>query len=530
MDNDNAIQLLPKQALCWNKIHDDITTEILYWGWLWWGKSFLLCVYITSEVLRYPWCRIALCRAELKKLKLSTLITLFEVFETMWIKKKGYRYNENMWTIKLVNGSEIVLIDLAYRPSDPDFAYLGSSEYTSAIIDETQETDGKAKETIMSRIRNLKSKVFFKSSNRENVEVWIKEYNEKNKSNLFLNVVEMEGFTNYEALMWKKDKPVLLMWCNPWKNFLYKEFYIPSKTNTLPEFRAFIQALPSQNPYLPESYIKSLYNMEEERKQRLIYGNWEYNEDDSYLFPKTLIWDMFTREARKWDTYYITWDVARQWKDNTVLFIWKWLHCFEHHILKKQSFTQQKTFIQEIMKRHWISIWNVLLDGAWMGIWLVEMLGCRGFIGNSRPFSPYSSRIVDYHKRNYSNLRSQCYFYLQKLIKDWTISMDLDSDTQNELAEELLFIKQVNIEDDVKASIEKKSEIKSKLGRSPDLSDTCSMRAYFVVKAITEWNTEDILIEEDWEEIIKTNLDKAIEKMEQFEIENEQDEVLFGAF
>lgn len=527
---DNAIQLLPKQAICWEKIHNDITTEILYWGWVGSGKSYIICVYIGSEILKYPGCRIALCRAELKKLKLSTLNTLFEVFESMWIKKKGYRYNENMWTITLVNWSQIVLIDLAYRPSDPDFAYLGSSEYTSAVIDEAQEIDGKAKETIVSRIRNLKSKVYFKSQNKETVEAWVKEYNEKNKTSLFVNEVNIEWFYSYEALLWQKHKPLLLMSCNPWKNFLYKEFYAPSKDNTMPEYRSFIPALVTDNPYLPESYVKSLYNMEEERKQRLIYGNWEYNEDDSYLFAKPLIWDMFTREVTWGDIYYITWDVARQGKDTTVIFVWKWLHCFEHHTLSQQSFTQQKLFIQEIMQKYWISIDNVLLDWAWMGIWLVEMLGCRGFIGNARPFSPYSAKIVDYHKRNYSNLRSQCYFYLQKLIKDGNISMKLDSDTQNKLAEELLFIKQVNIEDDVKASIEKKSEIKSKLGRSPDLSDTLSMRSYFIVKNISTWNIEDIIQEEDWNVVEKTELDKAIEKMENFKIEDRQEEVLFGAF
>lgn len=527
---DNAIQLLPKQAQCWDTIYDDHTTEILYWGWVGSGKSFLICLYIASELLAYPWCRIALCREELKKLKLSTLNTLFAVFEQVGIKPKGYRYNENMWTITLQNKSQVVLVDLAYRPSDPDYAYLGSSEYTSALIDEAQEINGKAKETLISRIRHLKSKAFYKSQDKKAVEDWIAEYNKKNNASLFLEEVSIEGFVTYEAIMWKKEKPLLLMSCNPWKNFLYKEFYMPHKNDEMPDFRCFIPALPTDNPYLWESYIKSLYNMEEERKQRLLYGNWEYNEDESYLFPKPIIWDMFTRKANIWETYYITWDVARQGKDKTILCIWKGLHCFRIETLEKQTFTQQKVFVQDLMKQYGISIDNVVLDGAWMGIWLVEMLGCRWFIGNSSPFSPYSAKIVDYHKRNYSNLRSQCYFYLQKIMKDEKISIQCDSDIQNLIAEELLFIKQTNIEDDTKAAIEKKSEIKSNLGRSPDYADSISMISYFIIKNISYGNAEDIFEDEQKKESPRPELDKIIRETLEWKIEQEVWEIELSAF
>ena len=53
---------------------------------------------------------------------------------------------------------------------------------------------------------------------------------------------------------------------------------------TLLPHRKFIQSLPTDNPFLPDAYIENLKNLDKVDKERLLYGNFEYSDDQSLLF------------------------------------------------------------------------------------------------------------------------------------------------------------------------------------------------------------------------------------------------------
>ena len=128
--------------------------------------------------------------------------------------------------INFNNGSQILLKDLFLYPSDPNFDSLGSLEITGAFIDECNQIVYKAWQIVTSRIRYK-----------------LKEF-------------DLE--------------PKILGSCNPAKNWVYKEFYIKHKKGELKDSRKFIQALPTDNPHLPQSYLDSLLSLDKNRQTTFI--------------------------------------------------------------------------------------------------------------------------------------------------------------------------------------------------------------------------------------------------------------------
>ena len=93
---------------------------------------------------------------------------------------------------------------------------------------------------------------------------------------------------------------------------------------------------------------------------------------------------------------------------------------------------------------------------------------------------PYAAKILTYKRRNYSNLRTQSFYYIQRYMK--MICITTDQDTQDRITEELLTVKEKNVVDDTKLQIIPKSLMKEELGRSPDLADMISMRMWWIIK------------------------------------------------
>ena len=122
--------------------------------------------------------------------------------------------------------------------------------------------------------------------------------------------------------MWIKSKPKLLMTLNPGRNFIYTDFYKPHKNGTLAPHRAFVRSLPTDNPFLPQSYIDNLKNLDKVSRERLLYGNFEYSDDAALLFSIDDISACFKTTTLHGEDMFITCDAARQGRDSTVICIW----------------------------------------------------------------------------------------------------------------------------------------------------------------------------------------------------------------
>lgn len=426
---------------------DDKTTEIGYGGGAFGGKSFLGCFWITQNWIAYPGTGWLLGRKDLINLKRTTLITLFKLWKELGIQPGEYAYNQQNNVITHINGSQIFLFDLAYQPSDPLYTRLGGLELTGDFVDESNEVDQQAITIILTRI------------GRRN--------NEKYK----LHPKSLECF-------------------NPDKGHVYQRFYRPWKDNALPPHRRFVQALPTDNPYVTEEYLNQLRNSDRITKERLLLGNFEYDDDPGALVPYDAIVDVFTNTVDGGERY-ITVDTARFGQDRTVIVCWDGLKAYKIDILRQQSEENIKHHLVTLARNERVPYSHILVDTTGgNGAGVVDfMKGIRGFVANLSPLEVKGIR------ENYKDLKTQCTFKMASLISNHRVAIRCDgpngedllpTKVREEIIEEIEQWRAIDTDKDGKARIRPKDEVKEILGRSPDIGDAIMMRGFF------EYKTTDI--------------------------------------
>lgn len=420
----------------WAILNDGTTTELFFGGAAGPGKSYLGCAWLLVNCLRYPGSRWLMGRAHLKNLKESTLLTFFQVCKDWGIKKdEHFTYGSMESVLRFFNGSEIYLKDLFAYPSDPEFDSFGSTEFTGAFFDEGSELTEKAKNIATSRLR-----------------------------------YKLEEF---------KLIPKLLVASNPAKNFLYYQFYKPHKDGKLPPFRKFIQALVSDNPYISPQYKEQLQRLDKVSKERLLFGNFEYDDDPAKLMQYDKILDIFTNAKQPFTSKYISCDIARFGSDKTIAVVWEGLHVKEIKAWQKESTKQTRLRLEEMAAKEQIPHSNIIIDEDGVGGGVKdEMEGIYGFVNNSSAVNG----------QNYANLKTQCYYKLADYINQGKISCGtLEPRIKEMLIEDLEQVARDKPDKDSKISIVPKEKVKEKLGRSCDVSDAIMLRMYYEVWGNTEW-------------------------------------------
>lgn len=423
------MKLLIKQEYATYYLNDSTTVELLYGGAAGGGKSAFGCLWLISMAQKYPGSRWLMGRSKLKTLKETTLNSFFELSSKLGLYD-SFTYNDNRGVITFDNDSEIILKDLFLYPSDPNFDSLGSLEITGAFIDECNQINYKAWQIVKSRIRY-----------------------KLNEFNLI---------------------PKILGTLNPAKNWTYKEFYLPNKNGVLAPYRKFIQALPTDNPHLPKSYLESLLQLDANSKQRLYFGNWEYDDDPSTLIELDAISDYFNPPNIQGDNKYLmTIDVARKGKDSTVYRVWNGWLCVEIVEVLKNTITEAYDLAIGLMRKYNISKSSVVADEDGVGGGLVDMLRCEGFVNNSKALNG----------ENYENLKSQCSILMAKKIQSRECGEINHNKTMIDIiGEEMEQVKIKNIDKDTRLGVISKDVVKQNIGRSPDHWDSIMMRMYFELK------------------------------------------------
>ena len=420
------MKLLPKQENAVYYLKDDETKEILYGGAAGGGKSALGCLWLIEMCQTYPKSRWLMGRAKLKALKETTLNTFFELSSNLGITDQ-FTYNAQANVIYWSNGSEILLKDLFLYPSDPNFDSLGSLEICGAFIDECNQVVYKAWQIVTSRCRY-----------------------KLNEFNLI---------------------PKVLGSCNPAKNWTYKEFYKKNRDNDLPKTKKFIQALPTDNPHLPKSYLESLLSLDKNSKQRLYYGNWEYDDDPSTLIDIDSISDYWNPNHLKGEgNMYMTIDVARKGKDKTVFRVWHgWLVIYRYEIAKSGLDVVVRK-AKELQLKYKVSNSNTIADEDGVGGGVIDFLNCKGFVNGSKALND----------ENYNNLKSQCgYKMAQKIVSREVGEICDNAEVKSITSEEMEQVKQKDIDKDGRVALIGKDIVKQMIGRSPDEWDSIMMRYYF---------------------------------------------------
>lgn len=411
---------------------DKTTTDILYGGSKGSGKSFLGCSLIAGDALMYPGTFYFIARKTGADLIKYTIPSLYEVFEVWGIGLAYYKFNGTYNYFEFTNGSRIYLLDAKYLPSDPMYERFGSMQMTRGWIEEGGEFTREAKTNLQASIGRWKNDEY--------------------------------GLT-----------PKLLITCNPSNNFLFADYYKPDKEGAMPEWRKFIKALPQDNKMLPKEYVPNLLrSLTPSQIERLVFGNWEYDDDPNWLVDYDAICDMFTNEFVPEDGEpFISTDLAGKGRDTWVVGTWKGL-CVRIPIVK--GFSEGKE-MEETLRRMATGLKvprsSIVSDADGLGFYLESYLkGIREFHGGSKALDSDS----------YVNLKSECGFKLAELINKRKIRVICSQATEEKLKEELSVLKSKNTNSaEQKKELISKDTMKSILGRSPDLLDMLIMRMIYEI-------------------------------------------------
>lgn len=429
------IKMFPRQSTIYKLLIDNSSPvrELLIGGGAGGAKSTTGCTWLCQMAMQYPRTRWLMGRSELTALKLTTYNTFLDVAQDrFWLKYWEHFKLSNNNVVKFSNRSEIVLMDMKHYPGkDPNFDKLWSTEFTGGFVDEVNQLIRKAYEVVSTRIWRYKNEEY-----------------------------------------WLPGK--LLMSCNPAKNRVYKEFYKMQKDWIIEKHKRFIQVLARQNPYIPKDYLDKLARMQEwPMKQRLYYGNREYDDTPGILFDYDDLWRMFKNfagiQVDSWK--YLIIDVGRGGDDLTTCSYWEW---FRGRVLRSEEKSDMYKLADRIRQEardRGVYIRDIIVDEDGVGGGLVDILWCTGFINGSSVI-PNDEGF----KPNYQNLKTQCYFLLADMIKRWLIYFDCPIDLQESVVDELHVVREINMDSDGKRQVISKKDVKAELGRSPDRGDNIMMR------------------------------------------------------
>jgi hypothetical protein len=409
-------------------------TELLFGGGAGGGKSQLGTYWLAKSALKYPGSRWLMARKDITTLKETTLVSFFDVANRQRISSQ-YTYRENLNEIRFKNGSVILLKELKHKPSDLNYDSLGSLEITGGFIDEIPQVRQKAWQVAKSRIR------------------------------------------------WKLDEfgliPKLLGSCNPSKDWVYPYFYQPAKDGKLEPYKAFVQSLLTDNPHISKHYLDNLMTLDAASRQRLLLGNWEYDDDPTALMPYENLLALFSNSHVPANPKrYITADAARFGGDKIILFVWEGWRVIAMAEMAKQGTHVTAAAIRKLCQQYQVPPSNVVIDEDGVGGGVVDQVpGSKGFLNGSRPIKMAGQA------QNYENLKTQCYYRLAELrinTKQLFITPGVMNPAQQQsLTEELGQIKSKDADKDGVLRIQPKDIQKLALGRSPDYADALMMREFF---------------------------------------------------
>jgi len=395
-------------------------------------------------------------RSKLKNLQETTLVTFFDVCQQWGIEVDvHFKYNSKSNVItfeKDYGGSIILLKDLFSYPSDPEFDSLGSLEVTGIFVDEAAQITDKAREIVRSRIRYKLDNFCPKCGTMRTVPL------DENKK-----------WTCRCGLYTGGLIPKMLMTCNPTKNWMYHLFYKPWKENRLPNNMKFVPALAKDNHYIQATYLENLQGLTGSNRDRLLNGNWEYDEETWSLIDYDAIVDIFTNEVPRGEKV-ITADIARQGRDKTVVCVWDGLNLVKIYTLDKNTIPESAELIKQAQRTYGVYSDNVYIDSVGIGGATQDLLpDTQGIVSNAPPI------FVEGNKENFGNLKSQLYFYLSECINERRMRI-VPIEFRDQIVQELEWCRQKSADMDGKFYIIPKQEIRENIGRSPDIMDCLAYR------------------------------------------------------
>ena len=266
-----------------------------------------------------------------------------------------------------------------------------------------------------------------------------------------------------------KNQPIdykTLLTANPAVCWLKDEFIL----NTPPR-SAFIQALPADNPFLPDSYVENLeeaFRHRPELVEAYIYGNWDVFAGGDLIIKPSWVEAAVGRELYSVDERcVVACDPARFGDDETVIYVMKGAQIVEEMIYGQKSTMETAGNLIALKNKH--KAYLIAVDSIGVGSGICDRL--RELKNYVLEINFASKATTEKKQERYFNRRTECYWEAGELFANDQVSLNKD----NFLKSQLVNIKyKMNSRGLIQA--EPKDKIKERMnGKSPDRADAFVM-------------------------------------------------------
>ena len=279
-----------------------------------------------------------------------------------------------------------------------------------------------------------------------------------------------------------------LFTANPAQCWLKEDFII----NPRPGCR-FIQALPSDNPHLPETYLETLresFGHRPEMLEAYLHGSWDALEGADQVVKDSWIRSAQERILPSLKVRpRVVCDPARFGDDETVIYYAETTNILEQVIMGKSDSVQTAHECKKMSEKH--NRCPIIVEEDGIGGGVLDVLAHE-----NANFMVFTANERANNSERFGNRRAEAWFNMGKRFADGLLEFKPKDFSRNDLT---TLIHQLTIPrykmKNGRIFIESKDEIKKRLGHSPDRAD-----AYMLL----DWSYERVPIAEDddpfWEE------------------------------
>ena len=253
---------------------------------------------------------------------------------------------------------------------------------------------------------------------------------------------------------------------NPRQCWLKDDFILKPKDNA-----CFVPALPSDNPFLPDSYVQTLQEAFEHRPELLeayLHGNWDALEGADQIIKSAWLTKAINNKMPGWGRRpRLVVDTARFGDDETVIYYFETFDVIEQWIMPHCTSVEISNKLAALSRQRSECVCVVESTGGDIGAGVYDELEAMGV--NLLLYNPQGK--ADNPEKFY-NKRAEIWDTAAKMASKGECEFTLDCMSDNDI---ILLRSQLCTPTykfrNGKTLVEAKSDIKQRTGRSPDRGD-----------------------------------------------------------
>lgn len=447
--------LKPKQQYVLKLLDDPKIHTIVLIGPVGTGKTDIAAYMMWSIALEFPKSFIPVFRKNLSTARTSVIPSYLNMADKMnLIEGKHYKYDKTNHFIRVLSNNSILPFVEADETRDRQGRKIKGMNATANHIDEPDE------------IAQI----------------------------MFITATSRRGRKNDAG-----QPSVSIITMNPNDTFLREKYYNKWKEGKLDKGVVLVE-FTLEDSWQTEQDIEALKTNPRPWKERYLYNNWDYQDDDNSLFKykyfQSALVSMFDPNSIR----YVGNDVARTGSDRSVIALWAGKTLVDIVITKtkeeKIMTDDQAMKLIQFMTENSVLAENVAVDAIGVGVGVVDHAKSKGiivreFISGAKPVPEKNADGSDKPNR-YDKLRSQViWMFAQGLEKGEYKIMDSCSYRNDLISEAMAHLHTVS---DKLLSVESKEKVKERTGSlSPDIFDAVVMGLYPQLKIDPKNDTNRVI-------------------------------------